>query len=53
MVNAGRADFVRLHSLTQAEADRARYEVREEHEPTGEPLDGAAPKLKEKISEAS
>ena len=30
MVKASRQDFVRLHSLTQADADAARYEVRED-----------------------
>ena len=32
MVHEGRAELVRLHSLTKADADRARYEVREDHE---------------------
>lgn len=30
MIKASRQEFVRLHSLTQAEADAARYEVRED-----------------------
>ena len=30
VVKATRQEFVRLHSLTQADADSARYEVRED-----------------------
>ena len=30
VVKASRQEFVRLHSLTQADADAARYEVRED-----------------------
>ncbi len=30
MVKASRQEFVRLHSLTQEDADAARYEVRED-----------------------
>lgn len=30
MVVASRQEFVRLHSFTQADADNARYEVRED-----------------------
>jgi hypothetical protein len=30
MITASRQEFVRLHSLTQADADTARYEVRED-----------------------
>ena len=39
MIHATRSEFVRLHSLTQLDADRARYEV---HEAEGDAHDGGA-----------
>jgi hypothetical protein len=54
MVNASRPEFVRLRALSQIDADRARYEVYEDHEPTlGSVSDGTVSTSLESSNEAS
>jgi hypothetical protein len=54
MVNASRPEFVRLRALSQIDADRARYEVYEDHEPTlGNVSDGTVSTSLESSNEAS